>query len=46
LRYAASRRWEPALVQRTFDRLDVSVGYAIGVTAAYWLVERTSALFL
>jgi len=24
----------------------VSVGYAIGVTAAYWLVERTSALFL
>jgi hydrogenase/urease accessory protein HupE len=46
LRYAASRRWQPALVQRTFDRLDVSVGYAIGVTAAYWLVERTSALFV
>ena len=46
LRYAASRRLEPALVQRTLDRLDVTVGYAIGVTAAYWLVERTSALFL
>ena len=46
LRYAASRRLEPALVQRTLDRLDVTVGYAIGVTAAYWLVERTSALFV
>ncbi|MGZ6023262.1 MAG: HupE/UreJ family protein [Rhizomicrobium sp.] len=46
LRYAASRRLEPALVQRTVDRLDVIVAYAIGVTAAYWLVERTSALFV
>jgi hypothetical protein len=26
-------------------RLDVTVGYAIGVVAAYWLVERTTAFF-
>jgi hypothetical protein len=45
LRYAASRRLEPALVQRIRDRLDVTVAYAIGVVAAYWLVERTSVLF-
>jgi hydrogenase/urease accessory protein HupE len=45
LRHAASRRLEPALMQRTFDRLDVTVGYAIGVVAAYWLVERTTAFF-
>jgi hydrogenase/urease accessory protein HupE len=45
LRYATSRRLQPALVQRTFDRLDVTIAYAIGVTAAYWLVERTTALF-
>ena len=46
LRYAASRRLEPALVQRTLDRLDVTAGYVIGITAAYWLIERTSALFV
>ena len=45
LRDAASRRLQPALVQRTFDRLDVTVAYTIGVTAAYWLVDRTSAFF-
>jgi len=46
LRYAASRRLEPARVQRTLDRLDVTVAYGIGITGAYWLIERTSALFV
>ena len=39
------RLLEPALVQRALDRLDVTVAYAIGVVAAYWLVERTTAFF-
>jgi hydrogenase/urease accessory protein HupE len=42
---AASQLLEPALVRRTFDRLDVTVAYAIGIVAAYWLVERTTAFF-
>ena len=46
LRYAASRLLEPAPLQRAFDRLDMAVGYAIGVVAAYWLVERTTAFFV
>jgi hydrogenase/urease accessory protein HupE len=45
LLHAASQLLEPALVQRTFDRLDVTVAYAIGIVAAYWLVERTTAFF-
>jgi hypothetical protein len=45
LRYAASRLLEPAPLQRALDRLDVTVGYAIGIVAAYWLVERTTAFF-
>jgi hydrogenase/urease accessory protein HupE len=45
LRHAASRLWEAALVKRTFDRLDVTVAYGIGVVAAYWLIERTTAFF-
>jgi hydrogenase/urease accessory protein HupE len=45
LRHAASRLWKAALVKRTFDRLDVTVAYAIGIVAAYWLVERTTAFF-
>ncbi|HTG04999.1 MAG TPA: HupE/UreJ family protein [Bradyrhizobium sp.] len=45
LLHAASQLLEPALVQRTFDRLDVTVAYTIGVVAAYWLVERTTAFF-
>jgi hydrogenase/urease accessory protein HupE len=44
-RYAASQLLEPALIQRTLDRLDVTVAYAIGILAAYWLVERTTAFF-
>ena len=43
LRQAASRRSEPAIVKRAFDRLDVTIAYGIGVVAAYWLIERTTA---
>jgi hydrogenase/urease accessory protein HupE len=45
LRQAASRLLEAALVKRTFDRLDVALAYGIGVVAAYWLIERTTAFF-
>jgi hydrogenase/urease accessory protein HupE len=44
-RYVASQVLEPALIQRTFDLLDVTAAYAIGIAAAYWLVERTTAFF-
>ncbi len=44
-RYVASQVLEQALMQRTFDRLDVTAAYAIGIAAAYWLVERTTAFF-
>jgi hydrogenase/urease accessory protein HupE len=44
-RYVASQVLKPALIQRTFDRLDVTAAYAIGIAAAYWLVERTTAFF-
>jgi len=43
--YVASQVAEPALIQRRFDRLDVTAAYAIGIAAAYWLVERTTAFF-
>jgi hydrogenase/urease accessory protein HupE len=43
---AASLRFQPALVQRTFNRLDVTAAYAIGAVAAYWLIERTTAFFV
>jgi hydrogenase/urease accessory protein HupE len=46
LRCVASRLLEPARIQSALDRLDVTVGYAIGVVAAYWLVERTTAFFV
>lgn len=45
LRYVASQVLKPARIQRTFDRLDVTAAYTIGTTAAYWLVERTTAFF-
>jgi hydrogenase/urease accessory protein HupE len=45
LLHVASQLLEPASIQRTFDRLDVTVAYAIGIVAAYWLVERTTAFF-
>jgi hydrogenase/urease accessory protein HupE len=45
LRQAASQLLKPTLMQRAFDRLDVTVAYAIGIVAAYWLVGRTTAFF-
>jgi hydrogenase/urease accessory protein HupE len=39
-------RLEPAVVQRTVDRVDVAAAYMIGTAAAYWLFERTSAFLL
>jgi hydrogenase/urease accessory protein HupE len=45
LRRVASRLMEADFVQRTFDRLDVTLAYGIGIVAAYWLVERTAAFF-
>ena len=45
-RSAMALRLEPALVQRTVNRLDVITAYAIGTMAAFWLIERTSAFFL
>jgi HupE / UreJ protein len=45
LRRAIALYFERALVQRTVDRLDVTAAYAIGIVAAYWLMERTSAFF-
>jgi hydrogenase/urease accessory protein HupE len=46
LRYVASRLGEAAFVTRSIDRLDVAVAYGIGVMAAYWLIERTTAFFV
>jgi hydrogenase/urease accessory protein HupE len=45
-RTAMALRLEPALIQRTVNRLDVIAAYAIGTVAAFWLIERTSALFV
>jgi hypothetical protein len=44
LHRGASLRFGPALVQRTFNRLDVTAAYAIGAVAACWLIERTMAI--
>jgi hypothetical protein len=44
-RDAMALRLEPALVQRTVNRLDVITAYAISTVAAFWLIERTSAFF-
>jgi hydrogenase/urease accessory protein HupE len=46
LRYVSSKLLEPARIQPSLDRLDVTVAYAIGVMAAYWLIERTTAFFV
>jgi hydrogenase/urease accessory protein HupE len=45
-RYVASKLLEPLRIQPALDRLDVSVAYTIGVMAAYWLIERTTAFFV
>ena len=44
--HVASKLLEPARMQRSLDRLDMTVAYAIGVMAAYWLIERTTAFFV
>ena len=46
LRHVASRLLEPARIRPALDRLDVTVAYAIGAMAAYWLIERTTAFFV
>ena len=45
-RSAMAVRLEPALIQRTANRLDVIAAYAIGTVAAFWLIARTSAFFV
>jgi hydrogenase/urease accessory protein HupE len=45
LRRAIALYLEPPLVLRTVNSLDVTAAYAIGIVAAYWLMERTSAFF-
>ncbi|MBR1148108.1 HupE/UreJ family protein [Bradyrhizobium sp. AUGA SZCCT0431] len=45
LRHLASMLVEPTRIQPALDRLDVSVAYAIGIMAAYWVIERTTAFF-
>jgi hypothetical protein len=45
-RNAMALHLEPALIQRTGNRLDVIAAYAIGTVAAFWLIERTSAFFV
>lgn len=46
LYWGTSLRLQPATVQRTFNRLDVTAAYGIGAVAAYWLIERTTAIFV
>jgi hypothetical protein len=43
LGHAVSQISGSILNPRVFDRFDVTIAYAIGITAAYWLVERTIA---
>lgn len=45
LRHAASKLMEAVQVKFTLDRLDTAMAYGIGITAAYWFIERTSAFF-
>jgi len=44
--HVASKQLEPARIQQSLDRLDMTVAYVIGVMAAYWLIERTTAFFV
>jgi hydrogenase/urease accessory protein HupE len=43
---AMALRFDPALVRRAVNRLDVIAAYAIGTVAAFWLIERTSAFLV
>ena len=44
-RTMASRLVEPAVVEQTVNHFDATATYAIGTVAAYWLIERTAAMF-
>ncbi|MBR1187416.1 HupE/UreJ family protein [Bradyrhizobium sp. AUGA SZCCT0160] len=46
LRVVMAKLLEPPRIQPSLDRLDMTVAYAIGIMAAYWLVERTTAFFV
>jgi hydrogenase/urease accessory protein HupE len=46
LRRAIALPFEPASVQRTIYRLDLTAAYIIGTVAAYWLIQRTSVFFV
>ena len=45
VRRTMALRLEPAVIQKTVGTFDIIATYAIGTVAAYWLIERTSALF-
>jgi len=46
LRYVASKLLKPAQIQPALNQLDVTVAYAIGIMAAFWLIERTAGFFV
>ena len=46
LRRAASVRFQPALIQRKVDGIDVAAAYGIGAVATCWLIERTTAFLV
>jgi hydrogenase/urease accessory protein HupE len=43
---AMARRLRPNLIQLAVSRIDVVAAYAIGMVAAFWLIERTFAFFV
>lgn len=45
VRRTMALRLEPAVIQKTVGTFDIIATYAIGTVAAYWLIERTSAMF-
>ena len=46
LRAAMLGLLNPVVVRQTATRIDTIATYAIGTIAAYWLIERTSAIFV
>jgi len=46
VRRAMTLRFEPTLLRSAADRLDITAACAIGALATFWLIERTSALFV
>lgn len=45
-RRALALRLQPASVQQTFNRIEMTATYAIGTLAAYWLIERASSFLV